>query len=232
MNQKNINKKVSLVSIADNLEKEELRRKIKRQNREFADKNKMLAEKIKELEQLNNKLTEINRIDELTGLYNRRFFYEKIKEEILKAGRIKYNIVLAYLDIDNFKHINDKYGHDRGDKVLIDFGIVCKKLLREDNDFVFRFGGDEFVILLTNCSKSDAGEIIRRINIEFKSIDSNPSISYGFVNLPLESDENILDNLDHYINSADNNLYAFKKRMLSVPQKSGGMEIQQLALSI
>lgn len=85
--------------------------------------------------------------DSLTGLYNRHFFDETIKNELLAIQRYGYESVIILLDIDNFKNINDTYGHLVGDQVLVQLAQLITCNIR-DSDIVSRFGGEEFIILL------------------------------------------------------------------------------------
>lgn len=94
--------------------------------------------------------------DGLTGLYNRRYFDSKILEEVRRADRQSHNLFLAVLDVDNLKAINDKYGHLAGDKLLQAVGVTIKQCIRENVDWPFRYGGDEFCVILTQVSKDQA----------------------------------------------------------------------------
>jgi len=94
--------------------------------------------------------------DPLTGLANRRYFEQVLAYKLNEVTRLRRqnNLAVLFLDLDNFKKLNDAYGHDYGDKILISFGKLLKKCLRT-TDLVGRFGGDEFNILLTLISSSD-----------------------------------------------------------------------------
>jgi diguanylate cyclase (GGDEF)-like protein len=94
--------------------------------------------------------------DVLTGLYNRRYFNTKILEEVQRAHRQNHDLFLAMLDVDNLKDINDKYGHPAGDKLLQSVGVTIKHCIRENVDWPFRYGGDEFCVILTQVSQDQA----------------------------------------------------------------------------
>jgi len=94
--------------------------------------------------------------DGLTGLYNRRYFDTKILEEVRRADRQNHDLFLAVLDVDNLKAINDKYGHLAGDKLLKTVGTTIKQCIRENVDWPFRYGGDEFCVILTQVSQDQA----------------------------------------------------------------------------
>ena len=94
--------------------------------------------------------------DSLTGLYNRRYFDTKIFEEVRRAHRQNHDLFLAVLDVDNLKEINDKYGHVAGDKLLKSVGEIIKHCIRENVDWPFRYGGDEFCVILTQLTREQA----------------------------------------------------------------------------
>ncbi len=108
--------------------------------------------------------------DGLTGLYNHRYFQEQIQVELSRAQRYDLNFSLIIIDVDNFKQINDTYGHLAGDELLVKLSIHLKKVIRE-SDTVARYGGDEFVMLLPETPKEGAvivGERIRKSLVEEK----------------------------------------------------------------
>lgn len=101
-------------------------------------------------------------IDELTGLYNRSFLMQRIKEEIKKTLRFKQPLSLIFADIDFFKSVNDKHGHQVGDELLSQFGALLRDSTRE-YDVACRFGGEEFVILLPHTHQVNATELAERL---------------------------------------------------------------------
>lgn len=103
------------------------------------------------------KIQKIAARDELTGVANRRFMLEKIHDEALRAQRTSSPLLLAILDIDHFKRVNDQYGHQQGDRALQMFASVVQGNIRT-NDTLARWGGEEFVILLTDTDVS-VGEV-------------------------------------------------------------------------
>ena len=99
--------------------------------------------------------------DDLTGLYNRQGFFALTEQGLKEAKRNRREGVLIYGDLDNLKEINDTFGHQEGDQVLIELSHVFKQTFRE-SDIIARLGGDEFVILAMNCSEISAEKLIDR----------------------------------------------------------------------
>jgi diguanylate cyclase (GGDEF)-like protein len=101
--------------------------------------------------------------DTLTGLENRRAFEDAVAKECSRAKRFKSPLSLLYLDLDEFKLINDRFGHSFGDEVLREFAQVLMKVGRKGIDRSFRLGGDEFAMLLPNCTVFQAEGLVKRI---------------------------------------------------------------------
>ncbi len=101
-------------------------------------------------------------IDPLTGVNNRRFFDQRLVEEVTSVIRANAEISCLFIDIDYFKKINDNYGHQTGDDILKKVAQIIRELLRS-TDVVARYGGEEFTVLLSHKGKQKAGEIAERI---------------------------------------------------------------------
>ncbi len=123
----------------------------------------------------------ISNTDPLTGVSNRRHFIPMIRHEIMRSQRLKHPVSLIVLDIDNFKKINDVYGHSTGDAAICTLANICRKMARQI-DFVGRLGGDEFAILLLEAHLEDALTIAERIRaaVEKTSIKSFDSVEVHF----------------------------------------------------
>jgi diguanylate cyclase (GGDEF)-like protein/PAS domain S-box-containing protein len=117
---------------------------------------------ITERKKTQNQLELMATTDELTGLYNRRFFIEQLEEELLRAQRYQRKTSLILFDVDNFKNVNDTYGHDVGDDVLVFIAKAAGESLR-DVDCLARFGGEEFIILLPETPLNGALIVAERI---------------------------------------------------------------------
>ncbi len=155
--------------------------------------------------------------DALTKLYNRQFIIDYLDREIEKGKRgIKNNICLVYIDLDNFKEVNDKYGHTVGDEVLQNVADLFVKHFRK-SDLIGRIGGDEFLIIVNSC---DLYSIENKLNslreiFEEKFKKYNLSFSYGIVRIPLETED-----LKEALQLADTKMYKSKMRRKSKRKNS------------
>ncbi len=129
-----------------------LRREIKR--REFVEKR---------LISVNNELKAQSSTDPLTQIYNRRAFFEKAQTLLHFSERKGFKTSLFMLDIDHFKRINDRFGHQAGDQILIQFCVLIKNEVIRDHDVFARLGGEEFCILMLDCSLSGAEQFAQRL---------------------------------------------------------------------
>ncbi|ELM3615119.1 diguanylate cyclase [Aeromonas sobria] len=121
-----------------------------------------ISSDITELHQLKEQLHQQSVQDGLTGLYNRRFFFEVCEKNLSLNARHHLNSVLMVLDVDQFKCINDRYGHPLGDRALTHLGKVMQSVLRSE-DVLARIGGDEFAIWLPNTRLSAASAMAERL---------------------------------------------------------------------
>lgn len=148
---------------------------------------------VTELYQLKEKFEQLANTDELTGIYNRRYFFENANREFKRAKRYHQTLVVISLDVDHFKAVNDDYGHPIGDQVLIQIAQLIGPTIRSEDIFA-RIGGEEFSVLLPNISKTDslyAAERLRELLdtsiIKINSIELPIKISLG-VSVLKESD--------------------------------------------
>lgn len=135
----------------------------------------------------NEKLKRMSFLDELTGIANRRYFDQVLIQEISRAVREKSPLSLMIIDIDYYKEYNDTYGHLMGDECLKRVVSALKKDLKRSGDFLARYGGDEFVVILPNTN--DIGSVFLgeklRTNIEGLEIEHNNSACSKFVTLSI-----------------------------------------------
>ena len=100
--------------------------------------------------------------DTLTGLPNRKLMMDRLEQAIVNGKRRNSRLALLFIDLDGFKDVNDRYGHEVGDKLLIEIARGLKDVVRRENDTISRIGGDEFLILLTDIVYPDHVEVVVR----------------------------------------------------------------------
>jgi len=116
-----------------------------------------------------DKLRDTSLRDGMTGLYNRRFLEEFIDQVVNQAKRDKGTYSVLMLDVDFFKMVNDTYGHDVGDLVIVEIGKVIKENVRE-SDLAIRYGGEEFVVMLHNASEEGTQDVAKKIHSTFANL--------------------------------------------------------------
>ena len=156
------------------------------------------------------RILQLVRIDFLTGIYNIRAFYKFVELERNRALRNKYNLTICFIDLDNFKSINDNFGHRAGNELLKKIANLIKSNLRI-TDIVARLGGDEFIVLLPQTNLDQSIKIICKLNNKFKEkIKINKlfiTMSIGIANFI-----KIPSSVDKMIQRADNLMYLAKKK--------------------
>jgi len=163
---------------------------------------------------VHDRLQRMAAIDVLTGAYNRRFGFMRLREEFNRSLRNATPLGILLMDLDHFKSVNDSYGHLVGDRVLSKVAETCGRALRE-GDFIVRYGGEEFIIALPGASQSDSVEIaenIRRLISETIVKDGlqhiHFSASFGATSFP----EDNVDGLEELIKHADDALFQAKEQ--------------------
>jgi len=184
---------------------------------QIEQQQQQLLESSEALKHLNVKLEQASYTDTLTGIFNRRYFNLVYEREFKRALRANKSITFMMIDIDFFKQYNDTYGHLQGDVALQNVAHILKSSLLRPGDFVFRLGGEEFGIILTETDCPNArkmGEKLRfnveSLNMEHKGNKKSGllTISAGAICIaPTESMNN-----ESLLHSADTNLYAAKER--------------------
>jgi diguanylate cyclase (GGDEF)-like protein len=161
-----------------------------------------------ELQQKNELLNKLAITDTLTGLYNCRHFYNVIKGELSRHKRYPERILsVVYIDVDKFKEYNDSEGHQMGDEVLKSLGEVINVCIRKDVDAGFRYGGDEFVIIMPDTTMDQAKIGAERIQKQFGAFKfGQTSLSIGIAEAEHEDDEK------SFVRRADFAMYRSKRR--------------------
>lgn len=162
-----------------------------------------------EVEETKRELERLSVTDSLTGIHNRYYFNHRAEQEIQRAHRYQNNICFLMFDLDHFKKINDTYGHDVGDQVLVTITDVVKHSLRE-TDFFCRVGGEEFVVIMPETNMENALIFAERLRNSVLDCDVNKvpervSISIGVVQLKQ------WENLTNMYKRLDNALYSAKE---------------------
>lgn len=166
----------------------------------------------------NEKLKLLGLTDALTGIHNRRYFMQRLEEEVVRGLRQELPVSCLFIDIDHFKSFNDLYGHSVGDQVLRDVANIIKKQMRL-SDVLARYGGEEFAVLLSNTDTNLAQEIAERIriaiadailNVDHLEDDLNVTVSIGCTTMLKTNNQNINFLGECLLNSADQALYISK----------------------
>lgn len=166
-----------------------------------------LEAKIRRIITERNLRKELNRLsitDSLTDLYNQRHFYSRLNEEVIRAKRQRNSLALMLLDLNDFKIYNDNHGHLAGDEVLRETGEIIRKSIRDAVDTGYRYGGDEFAVILIDADLDIAKEIGNRIEMAFKK-GNKVTVSLGYAKY--------LDDMTvrELVDISDKNLYRNKQ---------------------
>ena len=161
---------------------------------------------------MEKRLRELTITDDLTKLYNMRHFYTQLQLEMDRALRYESSLSLLLMDVDRFKQYNDTYGHLEGDQILIKLGEVIRECLRK-SDTAYRYGGDEFIVVLPETRANEAGKVAERIRALFPAACSyrvpdgsiNTTLSAGIVEYHPDED------LSEFVKRADQAMYKAKK---------------------
>jgi diguanylate cyclase (GGDEF)-like protein/PAS domain S-box-containing protein len=154
--------------------------------------------------------------DTLTGLPNRKLMFDRMEQAIISAKRRPQKLAVLFLDLDSFKKVNDKFGHNVGDKLLIEVANGLKEVVQRGNDTVARIGGDEFLILLTDVSDKNNVEILigkifekfsKPVSLELFHLEIKVNISIGVSIFPDHGKDS-----DTLISNADTAMYVVKKK--------------------
>ena len=167
---------------------------------------------MEELREKNALLEKLAVTDELTGLHNRRHFFEAVKEQMALGLRHGFKIACLLIDIDHFKKINDTYGHAAGDEVLKKLGSLLRACKRE-GEILARFGGEEFIMCLFNTDSGHARLAAERFRKLVADHDFSPvcpglriTVSIGLALFPQDR----VSSIDDLIRTADKAMYASK----------------------
>ena len=137
-------------------------------------------------------LEHLAQTDSLTGLYNHRYFHERLRAELTRASRSHDSVAVLMFDLDDFKRVNDIYGHAQGDELLAELARVAAETVR-GSDVVCRIGGEEFGVIMPSCAAGDALGLASRLVERLAGTEFEPAgrvtISVGVAEGPGARDE-------------------------------------------
>ena len=169
------------------------------------------------LRDANEEIRLLSITDPLTGCYNRGYLNERFPLEFRRSKRYRHPLSILMTDIDHFKHINDNYGHQTGDLVLKRFAECIRGQVRHDIDWVVRYGGEEFLIILPETGSQGLSSVAERIrkSIEELSIETDANLiritaSFGGAHLAFNDSDATSATMERMVNIADIQLYHSK----------------------
>ena len=178
----------------------------------IANKNDEIGELAGNFEAMRQKVKILTTTDSLTGLLNRGFFMINLEKEFSRIKRSEGNLACLMIDIDDFKELNDKYGHQFGDEVLKKFAVVMTEVAR-DYDMLARYGGEEFIVALPDTDIEDARLFAERLRVKTSvtKINFNTQVACITVSIGVSQIEDMItDSSELLINRADKALYRAK----------------------
>ena len=177
----------------------------------YSELERRVRDRTAALQDANEEIRRLSVTDELTGLNNRRGFYLLAEQKLRGSHHLGHNCVLAFLDVDGLKKVNDEQGHDVGDTLIRDVARVLRTIRRE-SDVLARIGGDEFCVMVTE-SDGDTPSLEERLALAFENFNQTSdrpyrlSASIGFVRAPVSDTVTV----DELLARADELMYAEKK---------------------
>lgn len=189
------------------------RNKIQKHSDELAEANQLLKQEIEKRKAIESELRIYAATDVLTGIYNRRTGLLFLENRMKLSKREASHFVICFVDVNDLKKINDKFGHNEGDELIICISQILKKSIRE-SDIVFRLGGDEFIVIFQNTDIKKSELLWNRIqkNIDYYNKNTEKkyeiSVSFGFAEYDPHQDFSI----EELIAFADQEMYKYKKK--------------------
>jgi len=175
---------------------------------ELSRLNNELIEAHLEISRLKETLFDMTRKDSLTNVGNRKYLFEMFKELKNRSLRLKYTTTMVTIDINDFKKVNDIMGSKEGDRLLMILAMLLVNRTREGLDYIFRPGGDEFIIIFTNCTEEQATKVISRINKLFMNETTIASLAYGAVEIDFKQ----INALELHMSMAEEVMFSWKRR--------------------
>jgi two-component system, cell cycle response regulator len=210
-----LEKQITLANEDDDRQ-DEFYQQYSQMNNELVNLQREMVKKNKEIEEEKKRFTHFASIDTLTGIYNRRIGMELLGKEIKAARRRNSFLSICFLDVDGLKEVNDQYGHQEGDRLLMKVSETIKNNIR-GSDIFCRMGGDEFLIIFPDSKEEEAEEVWQRIIIGFNNVNQTKAFPY-----PLQVSHGIVEcqkgcfeegkEIDGLIELADKKMYQEKEQ--------------------
>ena len=188
-----------------------LRARVRQQRADLQGQRTELEASNQQLEEALHRLEELAIRDPLTNLYNRRYFLERLDEELTRVQRDQSSFHIGLIDLDHFKQVNDTHGHNAGDAVLREFARCARTALRR-SDLLARYGGEEFIVLFRDGSSEDIQGVAERLRRSFAECSPNATPDGQTITISVGVTlTHPRDRLDSVIERADQALYRAKK---------------------
>jgi len=181
--------------------------------RQLKNAQEELEEKSKQLQQALGQATHLAQTDDLTQVLNRRSFFDAAEKELQRCYELDFPLAVIVLDIDNFKPINDYYGHSAGDEVLAHLAQICNSHLRK-SDILARYGGEEFIALLPETTDNQAAKIAKRMQqaIAKTNLNGLPAGVRITISLGVAEKSSQQCSIEYLVDIADKAMYAAKRQ--------------------
>jgi diguanylate cyclase (GGDEF)-like protein len=188
----------------------EMAMKITLSQAELQYKNKKLNSQNDTLQEMNDRLEKLSVTDGLTGLFNHRHFWNLLNTELTRVNLHGANLALVLLDLDDFKRVNDKFGHAVGDQLLVTVANVLRETIR-DTDIVARYGGEEFAVLLPDTDESGVQQVAEKVRVAIEAIRFSVSETDIILKITVSVGVSVFrGNRREFFNAADRALYQSK----------------------
>jgi diguanylate cyclase (GGDEF)-like protein len=188
----------------------EMAMKITLSQAELQYKNKMLNSQNDTLQDMNDRLEKLSVTDGLTGLFNHRHFWNLLNTELTRVNLHGANLALVLLDLDDFKRVNDKFGHAVGDQLLVTVANVLRETIR-DTDIVARYGGEEFAVLLPDTDESGVQQVAEKVRASIEAIRFSVAETDIILKVTVSIGVSVFrGNRREFFNAADRALYQSK----------------------
>lgn len=184
---------------------------IQQQRQQLLEQNQRLEHEIQERLRAEAEVRQLSVTDELTGLYNRRGFFLLAEQQLKIARRTQTSYLILFADLDGLKKINDTFGHELGDRIIVDAAKILKQTFREA-DIIARLGGDEFALFIPNFSGDSSTNFHERLQENIDRFNQQSERAYISISLGIQfGDLNTVFSLEELLAKADQLMYEHKR---------------------